>query len=305
MFVNHPHLLITVAACLQYVCVARVLLGSLRSQNGVPRTDFGNRTVPLPVAYCRDPALDNWYGHQLRDIFGSALPEHDVRQVLPRFQTCAVVSNSGRMALHEHGAAIDSHDAVIRFNSAPTRGFEKYVGGKTTIRVFNSQLMFGHEDGSPPDVPLDSNSTLLVMRDLHVKNNLSDWVEKAKFRPVQSYIARRLKNPQERFFIMSSLFNHHVVQALNQTSPSTGFFGVILALQLCDLVDVYEIAPSKKENHRRYYWERPSQAVDHFCPHACESERAFLLKHSDLGVEATKSRGLLRISPASHRQLLF
>ena len=34
---------------------------------------------------------------------------------------------------------------VFRFNSAPTKGFEKYVGAKTTHRITNTQNWGFHE----------------------------------------------------------------------------------------------------------------------------------------------------------------
>lgn len=38
-------------------------------------------------------------------------------------------------------AEIDAHDAVLRFNAAPTKGFLRHVGAKTTLRLQNVDNM--------------------------------------------------------------------------------------------------------------------------------------------------------------------
>jgi hypothetical protein len=37
--------------------------------------------------------------------------------------------------------AVDTHDMVLRFNHAPTSGYEADVGTKTTLRIVNSQVV--------------------------------------------------------------------------------------------------------------------------------------------------------------------
>jgi hypothetical protein len=49
-----------------------------------------------------------------------------------------VAAPSGVVLLRENGAEIDAHDAVMRINMAPVRGFETYVGSKTTFNIVNS-----------------------------------------------------------------------------------------------------------------------------------------------------------------------
>ena len=43
------------------------------------------------------------------------------------------------------GKLIDDYNEVIRFNSAPTKGFESYVGSKTTLRIINN-VVFSQSD---------------------------------------------------------------------------------------------------------------------------------------------------------------
>uniref|UniRef100_A0A1A7XYS0 Beta-galactoside alpha-2,6-sialyltransferase 2 n=1 Tax=Iconisemion striatum TaxID=60296 RepID=A0A1A7XYS0_9TELE len=93
---------------------------------------------------------------KLRTVDGSEEPFHslgwmDLVPSLPleqlgkgptnSFKTCAVVTSAGAILHSRLGKEIDSHDVVLRFNAAPTEGYERDVGSKTTIRIINSQIL--------------------------------------------------------------------------------------------------------------------------------------------------------------------
>ena len=52
-----------------------------------------------------------------------------------------VVGSSGSLLDASLGSLIDSYDDVVRFNRAPTDGYEDIVGSKTTLRVVNSHVI--------------------------------------------------------------------------------------------------------------------------------------------------------------------
>ena len=55
-----------------------------------------------------------------------------------RFATCALVGNSGIMLGDQGaGAEIDAHEVVLRYNEAPTKGFETHVGMRTTFLLIS------------------------------------------------------------------------------------------------------------------------------------------------------------------------
>lgn len=57
-------------------------------------------------------------------------------------KTCAVVFSTHKMLQSKLGQTIDSFEQVIRFNFAPTIGFEADVGAKTTHRIVQPSLRF-------------------------------------------------------------------------------------------------------------------------------------------------------------------
>jgi len=63
-----------------------------------------------------------------------------------RFPRCAVVGNSGHLTLSRYGRVINSFDAVIRTNQAPTKGYGHLVGHKTTFRLINRAMGRRYQD---------------------------------------------------------------------------------------------------------------------------------------------------------------
>lgn len=57
--------------------------------------------------------------------------------ILSRFQegTSALIGSSGRVLLGKFGETIDKYDFIFRMNTAPTKGFELFVGSRTDVRI--------------------------------------------------------------------------------------------------------------------------------------------------------------------------
>jgi hypothetical protein len=164
--------------------------------------------------------------------------------------TCAVVGNSGALLDDEFGEDINKYDTVIRFNAAPTKGFEKSVGSKTTIRIQNVDHL-GYKERQ--DVAL-------------VFSARSD-------KDVTKYISHRRK-PQYKTrtqYMFNPEFWCHVWDwvAHRKLKPSSGMAGVVLALHNCEApvgvfgfshnssqFHYYDVLP-KKVTQEEVYWYHP------------------------------------------------
>jgi len=85
-------------------------------------------------------ALRSW--HRLRRYDPAVLGSLPSLLSLPgRIPSCAVVGNSGILLRANHGALIDSHDAVFRLNNARIAGYAAHVGSKTNFSFINSNVL--------------------------------------------------------------------------------------------------------------------------------------------------------------------
>ncbi|KAG7257876.1 hypothetical protein CRUP_003154, partial [Coryphaenoides rupestris] len=139
-----------------------------------------------------------------------------------RCRICAVVGNSVNLLGSRYGPLIDIHDVVIRFNKALTVGYEEDVGNKTTLHMMYPES----------SVDLDNNTHLMFVP---IKTKDLQWLVKVLHPGFIKYV-------------------HHIWLDGKGYYPSTGLMGVMLAMHICDEVNVFGFGADKDGNWR-HYWE--------------------------------------------------
>uniref|UniRef100_A0A3Q2CX78 CMP-N-acetylneuraminate-beta-galactosamide-alpha-2,3-sialyltransferase 1-like n=1 Tax=Cyprinodon variegatus TaxID=28743 RepID=A0A3Q2CX78_CYPVA len=159
-------------------------------------------------------------------------------------RTCAVVGNSVNLKGSGYGPLIDHHDIIIRMNAGPTKGYEKDVGTRTTHHVMYPESA----------VDLD-NSTHLVVFAFKIQD--LEWSTKAL--TTGFYVNQSKKNMQDdttSVMVVNPAFMkyvHEVWMKRRGTYPSTGFMTLVLALHVCDEVDVFGFGADSNRNWSHYF----------------------------------------------------
>ncbi|XP_017265767.1 beta-galactoside alpha-2,6-sialyltransferase 2 [Kryptolebias marmoratus] len=179
------------------------------------------------------------------------------------FKSCAVVTSAGAMLRSGLGKEIDSHDAVLRFNSAPTEGYERDVGNKTSIRIINSQIL------ANPTYQFNTSSiyknvTLVAWDPAPYSVNLHKWYTSPDYDLFGPYVDHRKVHPDQPFYILHpsyvwklwDLIQSNTQENIQPNPPSSGFIGILQMMALCEQVHVYEYIPSMRQTDLCHYHER-------------------------------------------------
>ena len=186
-----------------------------------------------------------------------------------QYNNCGVVSSAGSLLHSKLGKKIDANDFVVRFNAAPTEGFEIDVGTKTSLRIINSQVVsdpsfkFLDESHLSP-VQLFSKSPVLVWDPSGYNSTLDEWYGGgADFPFFQTYFSKRLMRPEDDVHLLDPQSLWSIWDWLQSQSkwpllpnpPSSGFLGLIMAMLHCSKVHVYEYVPSMRLTKRCHYYD--------------------------------------------------
>ncbi|KAM6262515.1 CMP-N-acetylneuraminate-beta-1,4-galactoside alpha-2,3-sialyltransferase isoform 3-T3 [Porphyrio hochstetteri] len=202
---------------------------------------------------------------------------------------CIIVGNGGVLANKSLGLKIDDYDIVVRLNSAPVKGFEKDVGGKTTLRIT-------YPEGAIQKMEQYEKDSLFVLAGFKwqdfkwlkyivykEKVSASDgfWKSVATRVPREPHEIRIL-NPyfiQEAAFSFIGLpFNNGLMGRGN--IPTLGSVAITMALHNCDEVAVagfgYDMSSPNAPLH--YYENIKMSAIKESWTHNIQREKEFLRK---------------------------
>lgn len=160
-----------------------------------------------------------------------------------RCSHCALVSSSGQMLGAGLGEEIDKTECVIRMNNAPTAGYEKDVGSRTSIRMAshtsvplllkNEQLYFRRS----------ANTTYVFWGpDRNMRQDGKGRIFNALLKTAKKYPNVGIyAETREKIQYCDRMFQHETGKNRMKTGAflSTGFFTMILAIDMCDSIHVY------------------------------------------------------------------
>ncbi|NXC61127.1 SIA7E sialyltransferase, partial [Aleadryas rufinucha] len=162
-------------------------------------------------------------------------------------KSCALVTSSGHLLGSRQGDRIDESECVIRMNDAPTRGYGKDVGNKTSLRVIahssiqrilrNRNELLNMSHGAVfifwgPSSYMRRDGKGLVYNNLQLMNQILPQLK--------VYMISRHKMLQ-----FDDLFKRETGKdrKISNTWLSTGWFTMTIALELCDRINVYGMVP--------------------------------------------------------------
>ena len=182
----------------------------------------------------------------------SVFPRPDKRRI------CAVVGASGNLLGSSYGNLIDGHDLVFRVNRAPTDSFQSDVGERTTHHVMWPRDLEDWQYDREAYLlmtPITANTRNVFDRILYQVDTGLSWDPQLV----------RIIHPEFVKYIYEEWTEGRMAY------PSTGFITLMIALSVCDEVDVFGFGADASGRWDRYYQDDPVDASN-FHPAHIEAE---------------------------------
>ena len=198
--------------------------------------------------------------------------------------SCAIIGNSPSILQRELGLSIDNHDKIIRCNLGIVKGFEKFVGSRTDIRLINCHVQRTIQNTSQRIDPEKFESLKhYKIQEIILPNEILVLKDARENR-------FRQEIPMEHEFIRKSDMHNKVYSYSNHIFEkysisihfSAGAFAVAMALDLFpnSQIDLYgfSFAGQKDPEASTHYFEKINGPEYN---HHYDKEKEFFLRHPE------------------------
>ncbi|CAG0881684.1 unnamed protein product [Cyprideis torosa] len=269
-------------------------------------------------------------------------PSHPLRPLLPkkklqdyRHKSCVAVSNSGKLMGSKLGTFIDSHDVVLRFNHAPTRGFERDVGSKTTYRIVNNKLLNAYNsyfwqstsnlktfwDQLPFREILITYEDCNRIHDFHKNRDSEDislmtreiyrmFDDNFYWLPYKNSLGKYIEllkayPMEEMFYVIPDtqwalwdFLQRFTPTRINSKSPVSGFLATFILLYLCEEVSLVHFVPTAPSGRTSscHYFEWKNPVCMYNEGHSSISLTLLLLNISETQETTAFETGILKLT---------
>ena len=211
-----------------------------------------NEEIPFPRKKLRDTLQHYSLGKAKKDFIRVIPEEDEVRLTLmnninnngfKKKGVCAVIGNGGTLLAYDLGKEIDGADVIIRLNAGPIKGFEKKVGSRTDYRLVN-RLHMGFRETKEE----------MVLQHCTTPDALDEWT---RFKVKHEDDV----NVKKKLFAIDPDFHELAISYTDKGVVSNGFYGLLLATELCEQVKVYGFFRKWKGNVYYHYYnsEAPNE----------------------------------------------
>ncbi|XP_071953250.1 alpha-N-acetyl-neuraminyl-2,3-beta-galactosyl-1,3-N-acetyl-galactosaminide alpha-2,6-sialyltransferase-like [Antedon mediterranea] len=212
------------------------------SSTNVPVTTKINVTEkPVPVTQA--PVVKGYWGLL------------DNKKLQLHCSQCAVVASSGHLLNSTAGQEIDKYECVIRMNSAPIKGYEKFVGTKTTVRVMGHvNMLWLNQSEDLQKETLANTSTMpekmIVpwLYNIQINRKTDKYFNLAKnfslkygYKEMYLLDSEKMKYAETTFHKETGLTRREA-----RTWLTTGWMTMLFSIDVCDKIDVFGLV---QENH--------------------------------------------------------
>ncbi|KAM6458135.1 CMP-N-acetylneuraminate-beta-galactosamide-alpha-2,3-sialyltransferase 2-like [Liasis olivaceus] len=162
--------------------------------------------------------------------------------------TCAVVGNSGRLRGSKYGQKIDSHQFVMRMNTAQIAGFQEDVGTRTTHHFMYPESAVNLHPGI--------HLVLVPFKPLDLKW-LTSALSTGDIRQTYKRVKQFIKADKSKVLILYPGFLKYIQDKWTKYHgryPSTGLIALIFAIHTCTQVSAFGFGANSNGNWH-HYWE--------------------------------------------------